>query len=208
MNLAGPMEMTSADGKKYFLIIVNDYSHGNWIESLTFKSETVPNVQEFIRHFKTGYDVKVHTIMANNGTEFVNIDMQCFLRSKVITLYTSIPYTHEQNSVTEQAIHTITKGVHAMLYVSKLPKNLWSVVVKVMAYLHNRSPTQADNGVMLLEHIIGENPDLTHLRIFGSPVSIAVPKEKCKKWDDRSGMGYMVGYEPYPSSYLVCYPGA
>ena len=78
----------------------------------------------------------------------------------------------------------------------------------MMAYLCNRSSTQANNGVMPLEHIIGENPDLTHRRIFGSPVSIAVPKEKCKKWDDRSRMGYMVGYEPYPSSYLIWYPGA
>ena len=75
---------------------------------------------------------------------------------------------------------TITKGAHAMLYVPKLPQNLWSVVVKTMAYLRNRSPTQANNGVMPLEHITGEKPDLTHLKIFGSPVSIMVPKENIK----------------------------
>jgi hypothetical protein len=44
------------------------------------------------------------------------------------------------------------------------------------------------------------------LRIFGCPVSIAVPKEKRKKWDSRSQISYMVGYEPYSSGYLVWYP--
>ena len=146
--------------------------------------------------------------MANNGTEFVNTDMQRILRSKGITLYTSVPYTHEQNGVTERATCTITKGACAILYASKLPKNLWSVAVKTMAYLRNRSPTQANNGVTPLECITGEKPDLTHLRIFGSPVSVVVPKEKCKKWDDWSRMGYMVGYEPHPSGYLIWYPGA
>ena len=101
MDLAGPMETTSIDGKKYFLIVVDDCSCRIWIESLTFKSETVPNVQDFICHLETGYNAKVHGIMADNETEFINSDMQRFLREKGITLYTSVPYTHEQNGVAE-----------------------------------------------------------------------------------------------------------
>ena len=120
----------------------------------------------------------------------------------------SIPYTHEQNGVAERAIHTITEGPRAMLYASKLLMSLWSIAVKTMAYLHNRSPTRANNSITLLERITSKKPDLTHLRVFGSPVSIAVPKEKRKKWDNQSRMGYMVGYEPYLSGYLIWYPRA
>ena len=46
-----------------------------------------------------------------------------------------------------------------------------------------------------------------HIRIFGCPVSVVVPKEKQKKWEECSCMGYMVGYEPYSSGYLIWYPG-
>ena len=63
MDLARAMETISVNGKKYFLIIVDDYSHGNWVELLTFKSKTVPNVQDFIHRFETGYNVKVCSIM-------------------------------------------------------------------------------------------------------------------------------------------------
>ena len=67
-----------------------------------------------------------------------------------------------------------------MLYASKLPKNLWSAAVKAMAYLHNRSPAHANHRITLFEHIPGSKPDLAHLKIFGSPVSVAIPKEKRK----------------------------
>jgi hypothetical protein len=77
-----------------------------------------------------------------------------------------------------------------------------------MVYLRNRSPARENSGITPLERIIGDKPDLTHLKVFGCPVSIAVPKEKWKKWDDHSRMGYMVGYEPYPSGYLIWYPGS
>ena len=116
--------------------------------------------------------------MADNGTEFVNNEMNRYLRDKGITLYISVPYTHEQNSIVEQAIRTITEGACAIMYASKLPKNLWSVAVKTMAYLRNRSPTRANNSITPFECISGSKPNLAHLKIFGSPVSVAILKEK------------------------------
>ena len=74
--------------------------------------------------------------MADNGTEFINLDMQCFIKEKGITLYTSVPYMHEQNGVAKHAIHTITEGVQAMLYTSKLLKNLWSIALRVSYDCH------------------------------------------------------------------------
>ena len=58
-----------------------------------------------------------------------------------------------------------------------------------------------DHDIMPLEHITGQKPNLTHIRIFGCPVGVAVPMEKQKKWEECSCMGYMVGYEPYSSGY-------
>jgi hypothetical protein len=65
-----------------------------------------------------------------------------------------------------------------MLYAAKLPRKLWSVAVKTMAYLHNRSPMLANQGCTPIEVITGEKPNLAHLRIFGTPISVAVQKER------------------------------
>jgi hypothetical protein len=61
--------------------------------------------------------------MADNGTEFMNSEMMNFLRSKGIAMFTSVPYTPEQNSITEWGIWMLTCA-HAMLYTEKLPKHL------------------------------------------------------------------------------------
>ena len=100
----------------------------------------------------------------------------------------------------------MTEWVHAMLYAFKLPKYLWSIAVKTMAYLHNWSPAWANEGMTPIECITGKKTNLAHLKVFGCPTSVAVPKEKRKKWDSRSQMGYMVGYEPYSMRYLIWYP--
>ena len=101
MDLAGPMETTSFDGKKYFLIIIDDYTQAIWVESLTLKSEVFTKVQGYIHQFKMGYRAQICGIMANNRTEFVNTEMNWYLKNKGIALYTSVPYTHEQNEISK-----------------------------------------------------------------------------------------------------------
>jgi hypothetical protein len=70
--------------------------------------------------------------MADNSTEFMNTEFSRFLQSKGITMYTSVLYMPEQNGVAKQGIRTLTEGVCAMLFASKLTKNLWSVAIKTM----------------------------------------------------------------------------
>jgi hypothetical protein len=76
-----------------------------------------------------------------------------------------------------------------------------------MAYLRNRSPTRANGGVTPLERLTGVKPDLANLRVFGCPVSVAIPAQKRQKWDMKSKLGYLVGYDTYSTGYLVWFPG-
>jgi hypothetical protein len=208
IDLAGPMETLSFDQKKYFIIIIDDYSRAVWTETLASKLEVLQKVRDYITQLETLYGAKVQSIMADNGSEFINNEFRSYIRSKGIALFTSVPYTPQQNGIAERGIRTLTEGARAMLYAAKLPKNMWSVAVKTKTYLKNRSPTRANQGQTPLEKLTGEKPDLSHLRTFGCPVSVAIPSQKRKKWDPRSKMGYMVGYEPYSSGYLIWYPGS
>ena len=92
MDLASPMETTSFEGKKYLLIIIDDYTRAIWVESLTLKSEVFTKVQGYIHQYKMGYRAQIHGIMADNGMEFVNTEMNRYLKNKGITLYTSVPW--------------------------------------------------------------------------------------------------------------------
>jgi transposase InsO family protein len=124
MDLAGPMERQSFDNKYYFIIIIDNYSCAIWSCPIASKLEVSMKVQEYIAQLENAFTIKVQSVVANNGMEFVNSEMNSYLKSKGIALFNSIPYTPEQNGVAEQGIHTLTEGARAMLFAAKLPKHL------------------------------------------------------------------------------------
>jgi hypothetical protein len=78
IDLAGPMETVSLNGKIYFLLIKDDCSHGIWVEPLAAKTQVVAKVREFVNIFENGYNAHVRGVMADNGTEFMNVDLEFF----------------------------------------------------------------------------------------------------------------------------------
>ncbi|GJT08915.1 retrovirus-related pol polyprotein from transposon TNT 1-94 [Tanacetum coccineum] len=72
MDLCGPMRVASINGKKYILVIVNDYSRYTWVYILHSKDKTPENIKKFIAQAQLNYKAKVCKIRTDNGTEFKN----------------------------------------------------------------------------------------------------------------------------------------
>jgi hypothetical protein len=104
MDLAGPMEMQSFDNKCYFIIIIDNYSCAIWTSPLASKVEVVPKVWEYVAQLENTFGIRVQSIMADNGMEFVNAEMNSYLKAKGIALFNSVLYMPEQNGVAEWGI--------------------------------------------------------------------------------------------------------
>ncbi|GKB72496.1 retrovirus-related pol polyprotein from transposon TNT 1-94, partial [Tanacetum coccineum] len=72
MDLCGPMRVQSIKGKKYILVIVDDYSRFTWVKFLRSKDETPEFVINFLKQIQLGLNKSVRFIRTDNGTEFVN----------------------------------------------------------------------------------------------------------------------------------------
>ena len=59
----------------------------------------------------------------------------------------------------------------------------------------------------LEEAFLGEKLEVTHLRIFGCPVYIHIPKEKRTKLDPLGKKGIFVGYSESSKAYRIYLPG-
>ncbi|GJR41530.1 retrovirus-related pol polyprotein from transposon TNT 1-94 [Tanacetum coccineum] len=76
MDLCGPMRVASINGKRYILVIVDDYSRYTWVYFLRSKDETPEIIKKFIAQAQLNYKAKVCKIRTDNGTEFKNMTLK------------------------------------------------------------------------------------------------------------------------------------
>nr|GFC60730.1 hypothetical protein [Tanacetum cinerariifolium] len=66
------MRVESVNGKKYILVIVDDYSRFTCVKFLRLKDETPMFIIKFLKMIQVRLNVLVRRIRTDNGTEFVN----------------------------------------------------------------------------------------------------------------------------------------
>ncbi|GJR95426.1 retrovirus-related pol polyprotein from transposon TNT 1-94 [Tanacetum coccineum] len=93
MDLCGPMRVQSINGKKYILVIVDDYSRFTWVKFLRSKDETPEFVINFLKQIQVGLNKIVRYIRTDNGTEFVNQVMSKYYEGVGIFHQKSVPRT-------------------------------------------------------------------------------------------------------------------
>nr|GEX22275.1 hypothetical protein [Tanacetum cinerariifolium] len=76
MDLCGPIGVASINGKKYILVIIDDYSRFTWVYFLHSKDETLEIIKKFTAQVQLNYDTKIHKIQTDNGIEFKNATLK------------------------------------------------------------------------------------------------------------------------------------
>ncbi|GJS34512.1 retrovirus-related pol polyprotein from transposon TNT 1-94 [Tanacetum coccineum] len=99
MDLCGPLRVQSINGKKYILVIVDDYSRFTWVKFLRSKDETPVFVINLLKQLQVGLNKTVRFVRTNNGAEFVNKNLTDFYESVGITHEKTVPRTPQQNGI-------------------------------------------------------------------------------------------------------------
>ncbi|GJV41375.1 retrovirus-related pol polyprotein from transposon TNT 1-94 [Tanacetum coccineum] len=99
MDLCVPMHVASINGKKYILIIVNDYSRYTWTLFLRSKDETPKVLKDFLKMIQRNLQAQVIFVPNDRGTEFLNKTLHAYFKEEGIEHQTSTPRTPEQNGV-------------------------------------------------------------------------------------------------------------
>ncbi|GJX55659.1 retrovirus-related pol polyprotein from transposon TNT 1-94 [Tanacetum coccineum] len=71
MDLCGPMRLESINGKKYVLVIVDDYSRYTWTHFLRSKDRTPEVLIDFLGLVQRGLHAQVRTLRTDKGIEFL-----------------------------------------------------------------------------------------------------------------------------------------
>ncbi|GJU74800.1 retrovirus-related pol polyprotein from transposon TNT 1-94 [Tanacetum coccineum] len=168
MDLCGPMRIQSINGRKYILVIVDDYSRFTWVKFLRSKDEVPDFVIEFLKMIQVRLNATVCNIRTDNVIEFVNHTLRAYYEEVRISHQTSIARTLQQNGVIERQNHTFVEAARTMLIFLKAPLFLWAEAVATACYTQNRSLIRKRHNKTPYELLHDRKPDLSYLHVFGA----------------------------------------
>ena len=80
--------------------------------------------------------------------------------------------------------------------------HIWAESTRIVVYVQNRTPHRVLENKKPEEVFSRKKPEFSHLRIFGCPMYIHIPKEKRTKLDASGKKGIFVGYSKRLKAYI------
>ncbi|GJS65489.1 retrovirus-related pol polyprotein from transposon TNT 1-94 [Tanacetum coccineum] len=102
MDLCGPMRVESINGKKYILVIVDDYFEYSWTLFLRSKDKTPEVLNDFMKMIQRNLQAQVITVRTDKGIEFLNKTLHAYFKEEGIEHQKTTPRTLKQNGVVER----------------------------------------------------------------------------------------------------------
>nr|GEW63697.1 hypothetical protein [Tanacetum cinerariifolium] len=99
MDLCGLMRVASINGKRYVLVIVDDYSRYTWVHFLRTKDETPEVTKSFLKKIYVRLQAPVIIVCTEKGTEFKNHVLKEYFDSVGITHETSARKTPQKPNI-------------------------------------------------------------------------------------------------------------
>ena len=196
MDICGPYPVQTPDGKRHFIVMLDDTSNFGFTTLLRLRSDAYLSFCRTESFLLRSHNAKIVTVRVDGALELTKGPMGDHFIKQGITVQRTAPYAHQQNGKIERYVRTIEEGGQTLLADSGLPMNFWGWAVLTSQYLRNRLPTSTlPVNITPLEALSSKKPDLFHLRVWGCQCFVTIPPELRTKAGPRRFEAIFVGYE-------------
>lgn len=207
-EVVGPFRTESTGGAKYFVTFVDDCTR--WCQVYFIKRkcgvfEAFRLYQQLVER-QTGKKIKC--LQSDNGREYCNTEFDKYLADQGITRRLSIPYTPQQNGVSERMNRTLLDMGRCLLLSSGMSGMFWSEAIATACHIRNRCPTASLDFAIPYEVWTGKRNNINYFKKFGSKVAVLNKEPNKDKLAPRSTSGIFVGYPRERKGFHVWIPGA
>jgi transposase InsO family protein len=115
----------SNSGFKFYLVVLDDFTHYAWTFPLRHKSDVLLTLISFHAFVRTQFQLPIQCLQTNNGREFDNSASRAFFTTHGIVLRLTYRYTSQQNGRADQVLRTINDSIRALLFRAHAPPNFW-----------------------------------------------------------------------------------
>ncbi|GJS75575.1 ribonuclease H-like domain-containing protein [Tanacetum coccineum] len=199
----GKAKEKSINGKKYVLVIVDDYSRYTWTHFLRSKDETPGVLIDFLTLVQRGLHAQVTTVRTDKGMEFLNKNLHAYFAKEGIRHETSTARTPEQNGVVERRNRTLVEAARTMLSAAKVPLFFWAEAIATTCFTQNRSLVIPRHEKTPYHIINARKPSVKFFHIFGSLCYIVRDGENLDKMKEKGDACIFVGYSTQSKAYRV-----
>ena len=145
MDLMGPTRTKSMGGKRYIMVVVDDFSRYSWVEFLREKSEACDKMERLCKRLQNEKGVPIVKIRSDHGKEFENAKFKAFCNEHGIQKEFPAPKAAQQNGVVERKNRVIQEMARVMLLNKSISQKFWAEAVNTSCHIGNRIYFQAGN---------------------------------------------------------------
>ena len=184
--------VTSIDGMRSYFLMIDEATRYIWAFPTASKVPPIELARGVMRQFTTKYAGS--TIRCDRGGELGRSGAFAkMVQEEGYLLQTTGSYSSAQNGMAEKPNQDLVQIVRSLLHGAGLGSEYWSYALRHAVYLKNRLPHTALNFKTPFEGMNKRQPDLAHLRVWGSRVHVK-SKERNAKLDSNNTVGTFMTY--------------
>jgi len=122
VDLMGPTRMESLGGKRYIMVVVDDFSRYSWVEFLREKSKACEKMEKLCKRLQNEKGVPIIKIRSDHGKKFENVNFEAFCNEYGINKEFLAPKTPQQNRAVERKNRVIQEMARVMLLNKDIPQ--------------------------------------------------------------------------------------
>jgi len=139
-DIVGPINI-SYSGKRFFLIIIDEYSRKSWVFIMKSKSEVTDIIINTLKMLNNKFDnYKIKIFKSDNTKEYKNKKINKFCKENDIEKVYSPQYNPENNGLSERFNLTLVSCAITMIYWRELSENFWDFSILYANYIYNKVP--------------------------------------------------------------------
>ena len=119
----GLARVQSLRGKKYILVVVDDFTRYTWVVLLKDKAEAPEKMIHLCKKLQVEKDTLIARIRSDHGREFENTKLATFYNNQGTHQEFSSPKTPQHNGIVEWKHRVVQEMARVMLHNKKLPKS-------------------------------------------------------------------------------------
>jgi transposase InsO family protein len=200
-DLCGPVTPATPEGRRYFLLLVDDLSRYMWFVVLGSKGEAANAIRRAQAAAEAECGRKLRVLRTDNGGEFMAAEFTSYCVDEGVQRHYSAPYSPQQNGVVERRNQTVVGMARALVKQRGMLAVFWGEAVVMAVYILNRSPTKAQRQDAVRGLAWAQAGGVFGCLAFGKELG------HIGKLDYRSTPGVLIGYAEGSKAYRILDPG-